>query len=458
MSNLYTRQVPRIGDKALLATFMRLADQLGVDGFSYQTVTNSVRKILVSEFPSEPSVKEISRADGQVVVWAQVVVGQKITITLSRNRDPQSAYWETLRVDAGNQLNDWPPEERLKAELAIADAFKFEGNLDEAAKGGWATFEVLFQQYEASLSHLRAMAAEQLEGLAERRASLDGDIQKERERLQGEFDRKEKELSGAIETRERALQDRLKDADESDAKTARRAIRNAMLSDVQARLSAFDVSPQTLRKRQPVRAGFYFLVVVFLFALGSIWADIHRATPSSLGADFARAITNQPSVAGSAPSSTPTVAAQVTGAVQTGVNESFTSTIGGWIRFALAFLGMAATVLYYIRWEMRWADYNAANEFQLRQFQIDVNRANWVIESALEWKKETQEVPPPELLAQLTKNLFSNQADAAADRVLHPADELASALLGSSSKLRLNLGGNEMEIEKPGKIPKEVKV
>jgi hypothetical protein len=41
--------------------------------------------------------------------------------------------------------------------------------------------------------------------------------------------------------------------------------------------------------------------------------------------------------------------------------------------------------------------------------------------------------------------------------VLHPADELASALMGSASKLSLDINGNKLDIDKPGKIPKEVK-
>jgi len=38
------------------------------------------------------------------------------------------------------------------------------------------------------------------------------------------------------------------------------------------------------------------------------------------------------------------------------------------------------------------------------------------------------------------------------EHVVHPSDQLASALLGSASKLKMNISGNELEIDKPGKI------
>jgi len=41
--------------------------------------------------------------------------------------------------------------------------------------------------------------------------------------------------------------------------------------------------------------------------------------------------------------------------------------------------------------------------------------------------------------------------------VLHPADKLASVLLGSASKVSLDVAGNKVEIDKPKSIPKAIK-
>lgn len=122
-----------------------------------------------------------------------------------------------------------------------------------------------------------------------------------------------------------------------------------------------------------------------------------------------------------------------------------------WGRFTLFSFGLVGTILYYIKWQNRWAEQHIVSEFQLQQFYIDVNRANWVIESCLEWRKETASVIPKELLVSITTGLFvNNQAEP--ERVIHPADELASALLGTASKLKLKVGDSELDFDKPKKI------
>ena len=84
-----------------------------------------------------------------------------------------------------------------------------------------------------------------------------------------------------------------------------------------------------------------------------------------------------------------------------------------------------------------------------------MNRANWVIESCLEWRKVTDSVIPSDLLGSITRNLFTTETKTL-DQVTHPADELASALMGSASSLKLNLNGNELEFNKPGKITNKI--
>ena len=86
-------------------------------------------------------------------------------------------------------------------------------------------------------------------------------------------------------------------------------------------------------------------------------------------------------------------------------------------------------------------------EFSLMEEEIDELIAK------LQLLKETKEPIPTELLNSISKNLFTSEKGEL-EKVVHPADELASALLGSASKLKLNLGGNQLEFDKPGKISK----
>jgi len=83
--------------------------------------------------------------------------------------------------------------------------------------------------------------------------------------------------------------------------------------------------------------------------------------------------------------------------------------------------------------------------FICSSFIFDINRANWLIESCLEWKKETSSEIPDLLLDSITKGLFDNGSTSSRDKV-RPADELASALFGSASKIKLKAGDNEIEV------------
>jgi hypothetical protein len=126
-----------------------------------------------------------------------------------------------------------------------------------------------------------------------------------------------------------------------------------------------------------------------------------------------------------------------------------------WLKVSLLSITLVGTILFYIKWQNKWAEQHSNSEFQLQQFYIDVNRANWVIESCLEWRKETDSTIPTVLLESITRNLFvSGEEDL--NNVIHPSDELASALLGSSSKLKMKIGENELEFDKPLKISKKV--
>nr|WP_320010310.1 hypothetical protein [uncultured Desulfobulbus sp.] len=87
---------------------------------------------------------------------------------------------------------------------------------------------------------------------------------------------------------------------------------------------------------------------------------------------------------------------------------------------------------------------HAQAEFRLKQFQLDIERASWLVETALDWDAKQDKELPNELLAGLSRNLF-NFEDEKIDQVRHPVDELASALMGTASKVKLNLAGNQVE-------------
>jgi uncharacterized membrane protein YciS (DUF1049 family) len=102
--------------------------------------------------------------------------------------------------------------------------------------------------------------------------------------------------------------------------------------------------------------------------------------------------------------------------------------------------------IFYIKWMNNWLEQHSLAEFQLKQFQLDVDRASWAVETALAWKSEVKDVIPSTLLESITRNLFDN-AGKLTETPLHPADQLASALLGTASSVRLKAGDAEIELD-----------
>ncbi|WP_197893140.1 phage antirepressor N-terminal domain-containing protein [Undibacterium sp. KW1] len=245
-----------------------------------------------------------------------------------------------------------------------------------------------------------------------------------------------------------ALDEKLKTIDDSNNTHARRQNRENILKDVQDQFAQFGVSEKTEKKREPVQRGMFALFIVFMgilaLSISQLTAiDITREKTSASIAAVDKS--SKQAVDKEQPASIP--------AANISPDRSTSPEIYAlWIRITLLSFGLVGTTLYYIKWTNKWAEHHANLEFQLQQFKMDINRANWAIESSLEWQKNTATSMPTELLTSITRGLFITEKSEP-ERVIHPADELASALLGSASKLTLKSGENQLEFNNPGKIP-----
>jgi hypothetical protein len=114
-------------------------------------------------------------------------------------------------------------------------------------------------------------------------------------------------------------------------------------------------------------------------------------------------------------------------------------------------IGTIGSLIFMIRWMNRWFELHSQAEFSLKNFELDMERASWLVETSLEWKDAKGTAIPTELLKSLSANLFENSTKI--EQVQHPADQLASALLGSSSSIKLKAGDSTLEID-PKKLAK----
>jgi hypothetical protein len=209
--------------------------------------------------------------------------------------------------------------------------------------------------------------------------------------LQAEFAKRTKDL----ESRESAFAAKQSEYEDRDSKHVRRQIRQDLKNEIAKRNERFSLSESTLRKRFPVHLVYWSLIVLLLAVLiyNLTWGSQHDP-----------------------------------------VNQHW------WVnavRLPLLSAALAAALVYYLRWNDGWFRKHADEEFRTKQFELDVDRASWLVEMAMEWKDEKGSEIPAELLDRLSANLFNKGAETEAAR--HPTEDLASALLGASSELSVNI-------------------
>lgn len=98
--------------------------------------------------------------------------------------------------------------------------------------------------------------------------------------------------------------------------------------------------------------------------------------------------------------------------------------------------GFTTFLIYFIKWEGAWAKQHSEEELRTRARVIDVGRSAWLLEAV----RDSHDAPggkdlPPELLKELSRNLFSNSLSTDADD--HHPQALSDMMLQQLSSLRI---------------------
>ncbi|WP_150141366.1 hypothetical protein [Candidatus Enterovibrio escicola] len=115
-----------------------------------------------------------------------------------------------------------------------------------------------------------------------------------------------------------------------------------------------------------------------------------------------------------------------------------------YIRILLGSALMISSIIYLIRWFNNWADRIAQQELDNQIFIRDLNRAQLAVEMSLEWHEKKDGEIPSRLLESLTEGLFKPK-DAPNKELLHPAEQIATALLKTADKVTLPVGQGTIE-------------
>jgi len=410
--------VPRLDDKALLALFRELQAMQPPSSMSLQAAgLDSVD--LINPGDKKRTVDELEREPGRYLIIRINLGYQHFNIYYIRNQEPGrlSPFYDEIEI----QHTENQPGLALEARIALLNHLNRKvtlGGVNKRDELAAKSIEDLQAIYHSTILKLETSFAQQIEKITnwtveqtatfeQEKLKLAAETATERERLSKEHESKLEALRNDAE----ALEQRRKDLDDRDYMHARRGTLSELRKRILERQQKFTLTPETTRLRMPIHIA---LIVLILALLG---ANAVTAT-TLLGLDVGKA-------------EWPVLA-------------------WAFAKQSILTIVLVGALFFYVRWMNRWFEQHASAEFLLKQFELDINRASWVVETAMEWRRDQQSEIPSSLLEGVTRNLFAYADTSSQDHTA--ADDLASALVGNASQLKLKVGDSELNFDRKGLI------
>jgi len=269
-----------------------------------------------------------------------------------------------------------------------------------------------YRRREQGLLRLEELTQDLIQQNIEFRNQLNNEILAREKQLQADYASNKEELQADYEDkllkltkREEELEQRKRDLDDQDSRHARRQIRKDLKDALAQRSEEFTLTPKTTGKRKPIHALFLSLIGIttILFIVSLFYQVFHSV----------------------------------------GVQPWYIL-----LRLPLSALALAAAIVFWIRWNDQWFRQHADEEFRLKRFELDIDRASWIVEMATDWQEKGIAIPK-ELVERLSRNLFTDKPESEA--VKHPNEVLTSALLAASSGLTVKIPGlGEVAVDRKG--------
>ncbi|TIS49622.1 hypothetical protein [Mesorhizobium sp.] len=403
----YDIDVPRVRDSSVYNFLKEVAVLIGAQAFSIQEAgaTNHTKFRMSTDDPNDGGLYWSS--SDQYSVYSAGVGISNFQLNLSRKGQPDGVNDRiSITNDGGLPSEDVVHDiNKLVKKYFIPGPEPFVGLFNNQK-----AFTALIKSHQQMLLQLQGTAAQVTESIVKAHANLEAEFAARQKQLDDDFQQRALKADETLDLerkqireKEDALANRARDLDDRDNTTARRSQHATLKSRIAERGSKFLITAETKRARLPIHVG---SIAACAAIVGFLWY-------------YASAITSLP------------------------MNASVALIIAASIKpigLTIALLGLVA---WYLRWMNRWFERYADAEFYLKQFELDIDRANWVVETALEWKEKQEKSIPDALLASISRNLFV-KAEKDEDANMHPADYLASAILGHASGLTLKVPGAEV--------------
>lgn len=398
-------------DSDVISALGEIADRTNL-GEAAQVVVAIVAqhriKCRLADVGSQPQLTALLAARTAMTESIQLSGGSNWSILVKRE-----GYDDEVTVSIGDAAEQTPTEMAITILAAAHEKLRAYSRTEATNKLLGPELSEFYQKREEGLLRLENLSQRLIEENEAYRHKTDQGLEVERKTLEERFAARYLELEKdhgtkhqLLLSREVALEEKIKGLDDRDSRFVRREIRQDLKRALAGSAKRFELSQSTTKKRWVLHVLFATLIGISIYSLYYAYA---------VGLSFADGSTNWPNV----------------------------------VRSLLTGVAFAIAMVFYIRWNDDWFRQHANEEFRLKRLELDIDRASWVVEMAMEWTREKDAgVIPREIMEGITRNLF---ADPLAGRFSHPTEDLASALLGASTGLSMKVPGiAELQLDRKG--------
>ena len=247
----------------------------------------------------------------------------------------------------------------------------------------------------AKLERLNAQIIKQND---EYRKKLETEFDHKRTKLEKDFDDRKEHLEKKISDEKEVLQEERKALDDRSARQARRDQFRDLKTVLQSRNTDFALTEGTVKKR-------FVLHALFAVLVGTLGVIVGLLV-------YKQIVLNEP-------------------------DQYFG------LRLPAAIIGFVLSLVYYIRWNDDWFGRHADEEFKLKRYDLDMDRAGWLVELVIEAYEAGEEPIPNELLRRLSNNMFIGKEGDGASRKIsqHPSADIRDALLDAAGEVEIDVPG-----------------
>lgn len=386
--------------------------------FQFAKLTFSAQGIQALTYESfaladaDENLIKILNGGGRVFRTISITNPNSANITFTRSDDFAAGKDNGLEDVVSLSLGNHPTEPQTKSfPLLIATTQNACGSFSVSNLAGWlgeqanqhftARDEALTRLETAIANSLREyedLRKKHFSDLEQKNTKLDAASQEHREQL----DHQHTERMKLLDDRQLELDEQRQKLDDRSSTHVRRELREKLKEILKSRQESFALSSDTTKRRRHV----VWLYILALCAFGSL------ATVS--------------------------------------IVQEFRSTgIDYWLlgRLIASSVGFFVFLGFFIRWLSSWAHQNAEEEFKLKQLDIDIDRASWLVEMAFEWDEAKDNPLPAHLVETLSANLFGHKSKAEVST--SPTDAIAKLLSGlPSGAAEIDFPGGKLTLDR----------